>query len=110
MSRWAGPASAAVAAPTPTTPAGGASRHPGAPRHPVADDFPSEPLSATDFPSAEFPPRPRPADVPSGEFPSAPQRATDAPTVRYRTSGPHTDEFASGPLPEADFASSEFPA
>ena len=70
-------------------------------RHPVADDFPSEPLSATDFPSGEFP---------SGEFPSAPQRATDAPTVRYRTSGPRTDEFASGPLPEADFASSEFPA
>src|SRR5215471_4950511 len=70
-------------------------------RHPVADDFPSEPLNDADFQSGEFP---------SGEFPSAPQRAADAPTVRYRTSGPHTDEFASGPLPEADFASGEFPA
>jgi hypothetical protein len=70
-------------------------------QRPVADDFPSEPLSAADFPSGEFP---------SGEFPSVPQRAADAPTARYRTAGPHTDEFASGPLPEADFASGEFAA
>ena len=79
-------------------------------RHPAADDFPSEPLRAADFPSGEFPSRPQPADFPSGEFPSASRSAADAPTARYRTAGPHTDEFASGPLPEADFASSEFPA
>jgi hypothetical protein len=79
-------------------------------RHPAADDFPSEPLRAADFPSGEFPSRPQPADYPSGEFPPASRSAADAPTARYRTAGPHTDEFASGPLPEADFASSEFPA
>jgi hypothetical protein len=79
-------------------------------RHPAADDFPSEPLRAADFPSGEFPSRPQPADYPSGEFPSAARSAADAPTARYRTAGPNTDEFASGPLPEADFASSEFPA
>jgi hypothetical protein len=79
-------------------------------QHPAADDFPSEPLRAADFPSGEFPSRPQPADFPSGEFPSASRSAADAPTARYRTAGPRTDEFASGPLPEADFASSEFPA
>src|SRR5215831_8144530 len=79
-------------------------------RHPVDDDFPSEPPRAADFPSGEFPSRPQPADFPSGEFPPASRSAADAPTARYRTAGPHTDEFASGPLPEADFASSEFPA
>jgi len=79
-------------------------------RHPVDDDFPSEPLRAADFPSGEFPSRPQPADFPSGEFPPASRSAADAPTARYRTAGPHTDEFASGPLPEADFASGEFPA
>ena len=79
-------------------------------QHPAADDFPSEPLHAADFPSGEFPSRPQPADFPSGEFPSASRSAADAPTARYRTAGPRADEFASGPLPEADFASSEFPA
>jgi hypothetical protein len=79
-------------------------------RRPAADDFPSEPLHATDFPSGEFPSRPQPAEYPSGEFPSASRSAADAPTARYRTADPHTDEFASGPLPEEDFASSEFPA
>jgi hypothetical protein len=78
--------------------------------HPAADDFPSEPLHAADFPSGEFPSRPQPADFPSGEFPSASRSAADAPTARYRTAGAHTDEFASGPLPEEDFVSSEFPA
>ena len=79
-------------------------------RRPAADDFPSEPLRAADFPSGEFPSQPQPADFPSGEFPPASRSAADAPTARYRTAAPHTDEFASGPLPEADFASSEFPA
>ena len=79
-------------------------------QRPAADDFPSEPLRAADFPSGEFPSRPQPADFPSGEFPSASQPAADVPTAGYRSAGPHTDEFASGPLPEADFASSEFPA
>src|SRR5262245_38068074 len=78
-------------------------------QRPAADDFPSEPLRAADFPSGEFPSRPQPADFPSGEFPPASPSAADAPTARYRTAGAHTDEFASGPLPEADFASSEFP-
>ena len=63
-------------------------------RHPAADDFPSEPLHTADFPSGEFPSRPQPADFPSGEFPSASRSAADAPTARYRTAGPHTDEFA----------------
>ena len=79
-------------------------------QRPAADDFPSEPLRAADFPSGEFPSGPPPADFPSGEFPSASLPAADAPTARYRSAGPRTDEFASGPLPEADFASSEFPA
>jgi hypothetical protein len=79
-------------------------------QRPAADDFPSEPLGAADFPSGEFPSGPQPADFPSGEFPSASPAAADAPTARYRSVGPRTDEFASGPLPEADFASSEFPA
>ena len=79
-------------------------------RHPAADDFPSEPLHAADFPSGEFPSRPQPAGFPSGEFPSASRSAADAPTVRYRMGGPHTDEFSAGPPPEEDFVSSEFPA
>jgi hypothetical protein len=79
-------------------------------RRPAADDFPSEPLRAADFPSGEFPSQPQPADFPSGEFPPASRSAADAPTARYRTAAPHTDEFASGPLPETEFASSEFPA
>ena len=79
-------------------------------QRPAADDFPSEPLHAADFPPGEFPSRPQPADFPSGEFPPASPSAADAPTARYRAAGSHTGEFASGPLPEADFASSEFPA
>jgi hypothetical protein len=78
--------------------------------HPAADDFPSEPLRAADFPSGEFPSRPQPADFPSGEFPPASRSAADAPTARYRTAGPRDDEFASAPPPAADFASSDFPS
>jgi hypothetical protein len=80
-----------------------------APR-PGADDFPSEPLHAADFPSAEFPSRPQPADFPSGEYPSASQPAADAVTAAYRTAGPRSDEFPSEPLAATDFASGEFPA
>jgi hypothetical protein len=76
----------------------------------AADDFPSEPLHAADFPSAEFASRPQPADdFPSGEFASAVHPA-DAPTARYRAADPGSGEFPSGPLPAADFASGEFPA
>jgi hypothetical protein len=79
--------------------------------HLAADDFPSEPLHAADFPSAEFTSRPQPAaDFPSGEFPSAPQHAADAPTARYRAVVGRPGDFPSEPLPAADFASAEFPA
>ncbi len=64
--------------------------------HLAAEDFPSEPLYAADFPS--------------GEFPSAPQHAADAPTARYRSVVGRSGEFPSEPLPAADFTSAEFPA
>jgi hypothetical protein len=77
----------------------------------AADDFPSEPLHAADFPSAEFPSGSQPAaDFPSGEFPSAARPAGDAPTARYGPAPRHPDDFPSEPLQAADFASGEFPA
>jgi hypothetical protein len=72
-------------------------------------DFPSEPLDATDFPSAEYLPA-SPAGFPSGEYPLASPPAADAATAAYRTARPRSDEFPSEPLAAADFASGEFPA
>src|SRR5262245_289732 len=86
--------------------------------HAAADEFPSGPLQAADFPSGEFPSRPQPAaDFPSGGFPPPASAATGAPHAGYATgdSGefppvPSAADFASGEFPAADFPSDEFPA
>ena len=82
---------------------------PGPAQRPAADDFPSEPLRAADFPSGEFSGRSLPTSLPVNSLGLTARRGRSHGQVSHRA-GPRTDEFASGPLPEADFASSEFPA
>src|SRR5262249_60224425 len=81
----------------------------GPPRPPAANEFPSGPLNAADFPSEEFPSRPQPAaDFPSGGFPPAAPAAAGAAGAGYHATD-DSDVFPSVP-PAVDFASGEVPA